>query len=514
MRSRIVTSLSSLFFLLVSACGAVRNGEFAGKDPAPEGSPTSPEAIRSIWQDMGSRRWSRVSTMPAGTIWQALTASLDNVDPVVALEGGEGVEFAMGTLDGVPNLVFVVLGGSGSMRLAPVGPAGGSVYLTPGAHVLQRWCTPAQPNNFAEIAPVNLLINQGAPAGTMQDLDPFLATCGLAYAPALDLGTKVAALPRGGEVESLPVTDLAWAPTSDAVVLLAGSIFRHDVEVMKYVSGASSLVEIAKGDYCLPLEVGAGGRVLVNEVTWPGELRSDASNVSVQRLSLQGPGSAAAILPVGSIWPVGSKPLDFLTPDGTTLAFGRTNARIDIVDLASNRAVPTSFGNGFPLAWDPSGQKLLVSSGTQVWWMGLDGSQGPAISFPVDRRFLPRNGGQDRVFWGASGPKLLRQDGNGTQSVDVQTGSSLRFVEPDWVAAPGATLGFAAATEQVFAWAVQCLGLGETACTSELRRLTIATGTVDVVARADGSLIFAVSPDGRQLALVHDDGLYLKQLVP
>jgi hypothetical protein len=61
---------------------------------------------------------------------------------------------------------------------------------------------------------------------------------------------------------------------------------------------------------------------------------------------------------------------------------------------------------------------------------------------------------------------------------------------------------------------VQCLGLGKTACTSELRRLTLATGALDGVTRADGPLPFAVSPDRTHLALAYSLGLYVKTIAP
>jgi hypothetical protein len=136
--------------------------------------------------------------------------------------------------------------------------------------------------------------------------------------------------------------------------------------------------------------------------------------------------------------------------------------------------------------------------------------------------FVPSMGLRNQAFWTASGPKVVTQGGygvtvdgdSGVSVFDFVTGVTTTFVEPHRQAPPIAPLGVVVATEQVFAWAIQCLGLGETSCTSELRRLSLATGIVDVVARAEGALPFAVSPDGAKIAFAHEDGIYLKTIQP
>ena len=55
---------------------------------------------------------------------------------------------------------------------------------------------------------------------------------------------------------------------------------------------------------------------------------------------------------------------------------------------------------------------------------------------------------------------------------------------------------------------------GETSCTTELRRLTIATGSIDIVAHARGALPFAVSADGTRIAFADGQALYVKTIVP
>jgi hypothetical protein len=70
------------------------------------------------------------------------------------------------------------------------------------------------------------------------------------------------------------------------------------------------------------------------------------------------------------------------------------------------------------------------------------------------------------------------------------------------------------ANDQVFAWAIQCFGLGETSCNAELRRLSLANGQLDVVATANRILTFAVSPDGKKLATVDGASIYIKTIAP
>jgi hypothetical protein len=507
-------ALTALFLLFVTACGAARNGDYVGEPVSSvEGGPTTPFAL-AIWQGRDVRRWAPVSAKPDGTIWERLRSSLDKILPAQALEG-RGATAAMGSLDGLPSFVFVLV--TADTRLAPVGPAGSSVALAAGTHTLRRWCTADQPNNFEEIAPTDPMVDSMAVTDEKYyGIDPYVPACNLVYAPKRELGVKVGALPaeNGGPV---PVTDLAWAPTSQAVYLLAGTLVRHDVKLLRYSLGASSLEQVATGHYYLPLEVDGAGRVLVNEVSWSGDVDTGDITTSLRRVSLSWRGSgqvSTADLPVSALPPAGTRPLDVISPDGTILAYGRSDGRIDLIDLSSGAVLPASPGMGLPLAWDPSGQKLLVQWNGETVWRGLDGSQGSVTSTSASGRFQPALGRQDLTFWGVSGPKQLRQDGDGTQLIDLQTGSSVRLIDSDRVAPPGAMLGLAPPTEQVFAWAVQCLGLAETACTSELRRLTIPTGIIDVVARADNPLPFAVSPDGRQLALVHADGLYIKTIEP
>ena len=131
------------------------------------------------------------------------------------------------------------------------------------------------------------------------------------------------------------------------------------------------------------------------------------------------------------------------------------------------------------------------------------------------------------TFWTASGPKVVTQDCRGVLVQDVATQQVTEFIEPNRVAVVDAPLQAVVATDELFAWAVQCFGIGETSCNAELRRLSMTTGARDVVARANNALVFALSSDGKKLALAMDSwktdkyntdtvttDIYLKSLVP
>ena len=102
----------------------------------------------------------------------------------------------------------------------------------------------------------------------------------------------------------------------------------------------------------------------------------------------------------------------------------------------------------------------------------------------------------------------------GTFVLDIVTKQLTTVVEANRVAPSTAPMAVVVATNQVFAWALRCFGIGETSCNGELRRLSIATGLVDVVARAGSPFPFAVSPEGTKLAVSDGKSIYLKNISP
>ena len=110
---------------------------------------------------------------------------------------------------------------------------------------------------------------------------------------------------------------------------------------------------------------------------------------------------------------------------------------------------------------------------------------------------------------GTLGPTLLLR----SKSKAVTQQTSL-LVEPSRVATASAGIEVVAVTDQSFTWVVQCFGLAETACLAELRRLSPVTIAIDGIAAAAASLVFAVSPDGKQIAFADDTSLYFKTISP
>jgi hypothetical protein len=287
----------------------------------------------------------------------------------------------------------------------------------------------------------------------------------------------------------------------------------------------TGLSKIATGNFYAPLEVATGGTsLLVNDINvdMPG---SSIQYPERYRVSADGNvGDGPTSLNLGSHWQVGSTPLGVLSPDGAMLAMDDSNVT-KLIDVASATVITANLGKGIPVAWDPSGMMLLVrnlasdNATVVLSSLSLDGANGTfAAQVPYDMVPDPPNAPwcdrKPRYFWTNSGPKLLVQDCKGVRVYDYVTGGVVEIVEVNRVAPPLAPVGIVVATDQVFAWALQCYGLGESSYTSELRRFSLATGEIDVVASADGPFAFTVSPDGRQIAFADDTSLYIKSINP
>ena len=143
----------------------------------------------------------------------------------------------------------------------------------------------------------------------------------------------------------------------------------------------------------------------------------------------------------------------------------------------------------------PEGQ-LSMAWSRRVRQSLVPGAVSPQIQLPILTTWPPRE-------WAPRG--------GGARVYDVLT---TELVGADRVAPPATLTAAVVATDQVFAWALQCFGLGETSCNAELRRLSLATGARDVVARAGAALPFAVSPDGSKIALADARSLYIKTIQP
>jgi hypothetical protein len=534
---------------LTAACNPAKTGDYHGTFPDPP-TLTGPSGADQTTLGMkvayhhDYRRWSAsagtvgfgVASPSSGqlySLWENLGYSLGGRSLDEMLDGTTFPAMVVGTVIGANDHVFLV-NDSFATGVGLFGPNGPLIArLEPGFHTYHRTCTSAEGNLIEEVANnPHLTYDSAAAATEISGIDPILQACGLYVPPTFDLGTKVANTPVSdyGTTASV-VTDMAWAPASDALYLLAGELLRHSVAILRYKPATQQLAQVGFGDYYAPLQVATGGTsLLVNRVGLNASYAGTTSLTDwVDRVRLPLAGSdqlSQARLPFGTNVQLGMSPLGILSPDGKTLAMLApdlgTQPPIQLVDVDGSSVTNGKLAIGYPLAWDPSGTKLLfqaIDNPTSSRVLTLaDGSladlpadpAGPPL-WPV---FTTSMSAKYRVFWSATGPKALIQDVDGAQVYDLQTFKRTVVVEPSLVAPPSAPVDVVVATEQAFAWSMRCLGLGETSCATELRRLSLATGAVDVVARADAALGFAVSPDGTKLAIAYQDGLYLKDLPP
>jgi hypothetical protein len=553
----IMTAMRSMTLMVLGlglgACDPVRTGYYHGSFPDPvrismPEAVTPMEVTMTLRQRSDTRRWvepsngyslglgpGRDTTLPS--LWLNMAYSLGWTMGSELFGDEIAPDLVVGTVSGVPDHVYMLA--TKDTEVQPTGPSGDTLALTEGFHVFHRGCSAGTPNHFAEV-PLDTRLVYDPVAAEREDagLEPHLEACGVHVAPGppvLDLGTSGGGLPGalliGGQVT---VTDMAWAPTSDVVYFVIGWGSYDPSQIVSYHVGAAAPIQVASGDYRAPLEVATGGTsLLVNGavVGWdnyrqtygPTSAARVRLSLDLTQMPLQAP------LPFADCWPCTSRPtFGVLSPDGNTVASNLVDATgIALVDVRDMTVASIRLGTGRPMAWDPSGTNLLVqTSGTSYRIVPVDGSPtdlpAPAPgsdALDIVPVFTAEGRERDQAFWTVSGPKVVMQGGSpssgaGVRVYDFLTGALTTLVEPTRQAPPATSLGVVVATEQVFAWAIDCAGLAETFCTSELRRLSLATGAIDVVARADGALPFAVSPDGTRIAFVYEKSIYLKTIQP
>jgi len=469
-------------------------------------------------------------------VWESLAWSL------VTPTGDEGFDswgytkISFAVLSGVPD--YVLVAGSTASPVLPLGPAGQSVELPWGFALLHRTCAPGDPDRF-QLVPLDTVVTfdeaaRQAAASTPDDVDPFVKSCALAADAPIDLGDRVATLPDGAANSGpLPTAILAWSRHLDAIYALTGTLASgNTISRFQLADQSIQIVASTRDSYDRFAGLPAGGAessyVLAfhgavnygtGDYTYGGGARTLVPDGLV-RVSV--PSSAGTLLRV---------PMDpgVLSPDGQLLAAGvvdlTTGAKhTRVINVAAASILADDLGEGDPVAWAPDGKAILVrqdirsttaqSRFTSISWQASD----PQIrdvpdSLKVCDAFSDRYVGP-RCFWTASGPQMLFQDDTGARVQNLITLKSTMLVEHNHVAPPLGPAAVAVSTDQVFVWAMACAGLGETSCTTELRRLTIATGRIDVVAQARAALPFAVSADGTRIAFADGQALYIKTIVP
>ncbi len=458
-------------------------------------------------------------------------------------------EVPIGLLAVAPNHLLVV--SDTDLDVQPVGPSGPTVPIKAGFQILHRTCSPENLNQF-EIVPLDTAIemvpsterNANAPDAV------YLAACGLSLATP-DLGQHVPYMPDPGvqqvpsdpENNGLPgpMQSMVWSPGADKLYFLTGRDGRKapwysQPNLLGSVDGTSLAITTLTrdGNYAGPLQVANNGTSLLLYQLVFGSFATPPSEELI-RISLQ-PGAAIFTkLPPNSL-------NGLLSPDGTTLAYMGV-----LLDLGTGRERPLDRYAEF-LAWSPDSKAMLVqgAGGAGLYspqrtgqLLPADGSSASAtlqglpttlswdVSDPCPIKVPAYTRDRNRhYFWTASGPKVVTQDCRGVLVQDVATQRVTELVEPNRAAVVDAPLQVVVATDQIFAWAIQCFGVGETSCNAELRRLSFANGARDVVATANNVLVFAVSPDGKKLALAVDSrkekynsdvsntDIYVKSLVP
>lgn len=583
-----IRSSALLLGLLLASCDPVRPGDYQGNYPSPVtldlsliGNLTNQvgaEVVDFYLQD--GRVWGPGGgdedvVRPAGrsrvqaSLWPGLAqgmALLNHGDIVYSPVVGFGVvrlwayampdkpnylthgEVPVGQLAVGANHLLVV--SDTDLDVQPVGPSGPTVPIKAGFQILHRTCSPENPNQF-ETVPLDTAIEM-VPSTEWDANAPdaaYLAACGVSLA-APELGQHVPYETNEPVNNGLrgPMQSMAWSPSGDKLYFLAGwtdlrAFLSAQPSTLGSVDGTSLAVTTLTrdGHYAGPLQVGGNGTsLLLNQLVVSSSTTPPYQTTIEEpmRISLQPGTPIFASLPLNSHGGV-------LSPDGSTLAYMNV-----LLDLSTGRERPLDTTRQI-LAWAPDGKAVLTGdvglnaprrtgqilpsdgSSAGTTWEGLRTNLSWDVSdpcpsapyhptaIPIDTRDRNRH-----YFWTASGPKVVTQDCRGVLVQDVATQQVTELVEPNRAAVIQAPLQAVVATDQLFAWAIQCFGVGETSCNAELRRLSLATGARDVVATAHKALVFAVSPDGKKLALALDSSkeksnpdisntdLYVKSLVP
>jgi hypothetical protein len=521
-------------------CDAARTGTFHGDLPPPvavqsvSGLPTNggdAQLDMQMWDYQPPGQWAAVAS-PSQSFWgvhgdsetSAKVYLWEDLAGHLVDHSGPSPTFAViASISGVVDYLFVV--SSQDISVQPVGASGPQVSLKSGFQILHRTCSADEPVGFEQV-PLDTVVtyDASAAAAVRAGRDPYVEACGIPVSAA-DVGNVAAALPAdlygvyGGW--GTPITELAWAPSSDAVYMLAGTLEQQSVELLRVKVGESGATQMMFGGLYGPLEVATGGTsLLFNQANV--ESTSISSTWRIRAALLDGQVLSQARIP--NLFPPqpgswnSDERLDLLSPDGTTLAIENGDQtrgpRVQLIDVGKATVSVEDLASGYPLAWDPSGKSLLIGtpSGTFAT-LALDGTLNP-IGDNQQMSNLPLDTPVAQYFWTASGPQALGQGAHGVIVYNIVAQASTQLVEANRVAPPSTPLGVVVATEQVFAWAAQCFGIGGTSCNAELRRLSIATGKIDVVAHASSALPFAVSPNGTTIAFADRTNIYLKSIQP
>ena len=251
-----------------------------------------------------------------------------------------------------------------------------------GFQIFHRTCTTDEPNHFEPVSFDSIIDYDPAAAATQQaGVDPYVAGCNLPFDPTLDLGAVAATLPDDSWAGfGLPMMEMAWAPTADAVYALAGTFGRQTVELFRMEVGQPGFTQLTYGDLYGALQVATGGTTLIfnqTSVGWSSDGQTPTIG-PITRLAQsfkEGQLFSPRKLPIDQQWPPagvnnGPSPTGVLSPDGAMLATTGSESGgghyTQLIDVAKATLSVRDLGRGAPLAWDPSGQLLLVADDAGV----------------------------------------------------------------------------------------------------------------------------------------------------
>jgi len=523
--------LATALFDCVFGCAPVKDGHYLPAQSVTL-SIESSDGILPAQVDVTTIRFHYVAVLPASSELPVQAkqpgAGRIEIDGSSVIDFGEASPaetllgmvpmLVVGSVTGVPDYLLVATPAS-EWTTSIV--AGGSEMNLHTFGLFRRTC-PELDHNLVE--PVDLgttlVYDPAVTAAASTGRDLFLERCGHVALPA-DVGDLVATLSGASNDGSyLWVTDLAFAPGADAIYVLAGPLGKQGVDLFRWKAGDAAAARLASGDFYGPIALATGGTsALFND------LHIDLSPVSGGRVSsgrvkksLVDGNPILATIPGDAPWPPeADSQATLLSPDGTTLATatdGELGTSTELVDVSSGAITVATLGRGTPLAWAPDGGALLVETAEGGFEaLSLDGETvALADPFIVEPTSLLAYGDHQQLFWTAAGPGAIHQSSHGTSVQLFPGAAATQLVEANRVPPPSAQTAAVVTTSQVFAWAMDCAGVGWTSCNGELRRLSLVTGQVDVVARAPTAMRFAVSLDGTKLALSDGVSLYLKTL--
>jgi len=377
---------------------------------------------------------------PARTVdpWSLLAAAFNFPSLEERMLDSHGVSWAssvLGEIVGAPDYLFEMSRAS-PLTVQPVGGSELPISAPMGFQIFHRTCTTDEPNHFEPVSLDSIIDYDPAAAASQQaGVDPYVAHCNLPFDPTLDLGEVAATLPDdSGAGGGLPIMEMAWAPTADAVYALAGTFGRQTVELFRMEVGQPGLAQLTYGDIYGPLQVATGGTTLIfnqTRVEWSSD-RQTPTIGPITRLAQsfkEGQLFSPRKLPIDQQWPPAGvnnrpSPTGVLSPDGATLATAvsenGSSYHTQLIDVAKATVSVRELGPGAPLAWDPSGQLLLVADdaggASSLSVEGVAHSLSPTLPDATET-----TQSAIRYFWSASGPWALVQRYRGTFVLDIVT---------------------------------------------------------------------------------------------